>query len=185
MSIISEVKKFVEEESKKPTSKYGYEPFIYHFTPVVKYARKLAKEYKADLEIVTIAGWLHDIGSITCGRKDHHLTGAKIAEKKLQELKYPQEKIDRVKNCILNHRGSVKNKPESIEEQILIEADAMSSFDNLEGLFKAAYVYEDLDQKDAKKSVMQKYENKWNQLKFPKSKELLKEKYKAIKLLLR
>lgn len=184
MDIVSKIKNFVKEESKKPTSKYGYEPFIYHFTPVVKYARKLAKEHGADVEIVTLAGWLHDIGSITSGRKDHHLTGAKIAEEKLKELNYPAEKIEKVKNCILNHRGSVKNKCQTIEEQIIAEADAMSSFDNLQGLFKAAFVYEGLDQNEARKSVLKKYENKWRQLHLKGSKDILRAKYEAIKLLL-
>jgi len=30
MEIVVSIKKFVEKECKKPSSKYGYEPFIYH-----------------------------------------------------------------------------------------------------------------------------------------------------------
>ncbi len=30
---MKEVKNFVEEECKKPTSKYGYEPLVFHFIP--------------------------------------------------------------------------------------------------------------------------------------------------------
>lgn len=44
MSIIGKVKKYVEEECKKPTSKYGYEPFHFHFKPVAEYAEQLGEK---------------------------------------------------------------------------------------------------------------------------------------------
>jgi len=183
--IINTVKKFVEDECKKPTSKYGYEPFVYHFVPMVRYATKLADELNADKEIVIIAAWLHDIGSIIYGRSDHHITSTKVAEKLLKKLKYPPERIERVKKCILNHRGSVKNECVSLEEKIISDADAMSNFDNLSGIFKAAFIYENLDQGEAKTSVLNKLQNKWGQLYFDKSKELIRPRYEAAIMLLK
>lgn len=185
MDIINEIKNFVEEECKKPGSKYGYEPFIFHFIPMVDYAEKLSEELGGDKEVILISSWLHDIGSIIYGRKDHHITGAEIAEKKLREFNYPEEKIELIKKCILNHRGSQQNKRESIEEQIIAEADTLSGFDNLSGIFKAALVYENKSQEEAKDSVRQKLERKWNQLHFEKSKEIIKPKFEAIMLLLK
>ena len=152
---------------------------------MVKYAKKLAKELNADLEIVEIAGWLHDVGSIVEGRDNHHISSAKIAEKLLTDLKYPKEKIKRVKNCILNHRGSVNNKRISLEEKVISDADAMSAFDNLSGIFKAALVYEKMEQGEAKESVRNKLTNKYKQLNFNKSKELIRPKYEAALLLLK
>ncbi|EKE19562.1 MAG: hypothetical protein ACD_8C00138G0005 [uncultured bacterium] len=184
MNIVQKVKNFVEDECGKPTSKYGYEPFEFHFAPTVKYAKMLATDLGGDEEIVEIAGWIHDIGSIMVGRDDHHITGAKIAEEKLREFGYPEEKVQLVKNCVLHHRGSQKMELETLEEQIVAEADAMSNFDNLSGIFKAAFVYENLNQGEARKSVFKKLENKWNQLKFEKSKEIIRPKFQAIKLLL-
>jgi uncharacterized protein len=139
MNIINEIKHFVENECKKPSSKYGYEPFPFHLVPMVNYAEKLADELGGDKEVILIATWLHDIGSIIYGREDHHITSAKIAEEKLNELRYPAEKIELIKKCILNHRGSQQNRRDSIEEQIVAEADALSNFDNIAGIFKAAY----------------------------------------------
>lgn len=185
MDIIEEIKRFVEEESRKPTSKYGYEPFEYHFIPVVNYAGKLADEMGGDKEVVLIAAWLHDIGTIIYGREDHHITGAEIAEKKLKELNYPIEKIELIKKCILNHRGSKHFNQESIEEQIVAEADVLSAFENISGIFKAAFVYENQDQGQAKKSTMEKFENKWNQLHFESSKNIVRPKYEAAKILLK
>lgn len=184
MNIVEKVKNFVEEESLKPSSKYGYEPFVYHFTPTVKYAVELARELGADEEVVEIAAWLHDIGSVVYGREDHHLTGAKIAEEKLKEFNYPSEKIEIVKGCILNHRGSQKNNPTSTEEKIIADADALSNFDNIAGIFKAAFIYENLNQAEAKEAVRKKLENKWNQLNFENSKKIIKPKYEAVMTIL-
>lgn len=182
-NIIEKVRQFVEDECRKPTSKYGYESYVFHFTQVVQYSKQLAKEFEADEEIVEISAWLHDIGSIMIGRKDHHLTGAKIAEEKLKEFGYPTERIALVKNCILHHRGSIKSEMGSLEEQIVAEADSMSAFDNIVGVFKAALVYENLTQDEALKSVSKKLESKWSQLKFERSKEIVRPKYDAFKIL--
>lgn len=184
MNITEKVKKFVEDECKKPTSKYGYEPFLFHFPFVVKYSEELASELGADKEIVCLAAWLHDIGSIIYGREDHHITGAKIAEKKLKELNYPPEKIELIKKCILNHRGSKNHERKSLEEKIISDADAMNCFDTIPGIFKAAFVYENLNQAEAKKSIKRKPENKWKQLYFENSKEIIKPKYEATMIIL-
>lgn len=185
MNTITEVKNFVEEECKKPTSHYGYEPFVYHFPFVVQYALELADRLGGDKEVLTIAGWLHDIGSIVYGRDDHHISGAKIATEKLKKLGYQKEKIELVKNCILSHRGSQNNHRASIEEQIIADADALSNFDNIGGIFKAAFIYEGLDQAEAQKSVWEKLERKWNKLHFTESKGIIRPKYEAAKLLLK
>jgi uncharacterized protein len=185
MEIIKQIKNFVEEECKKPTSKYGSEPFEFHFLPTVEYAEKLADKLGGDKEVILISAWLHDIGSIIYGRENHHITSMKIAEMKLKELDYPLEKIELVKKCILNHRGSQENKRETIEEQIVAEADAMNSFDNLSGNFKAAFVYENLTQGEAKNTVREKLKRKYKQLHFKESKEIIKPKFEAILLLLK
>ena len=183
-NVVEQVRMFVEEECKKPTSRYGYEPYIWHFVPMHRYAKKLAENLGADIEIVELAAWLHDIGSIMKKREDHQITGAKIAEDKLKELDYPENKIKKIKLCILNHRGSVNNKKESVEEKIIADADAMSHFDAIPGLFGAAYVNEKKNRTEAKESVKQKLIRSWNKLSFEESKKLVKPKYEAAMLLL-
>jgi uncharacterized protein len=185
MNIVNEIKKFVKSECKKPSSKYGYEPFSFHFKPMAEYAEKLTDQLGGDKEIVLIAAWLHDIGSIIYGREDHHITGAKIAEEKLKELGYSDEKIELVKQCILNHRGSKHNERKSLEEKIIAEADVMSNFDNIAGIFKAAFVYENKTQGEARDSVRRKLERKWRQLHFENSKKIVKPKFEAAMLLLK
>ncbi|OGJ12783.1 hypothetical protein A3K82_02465 [Candidatus Pacearchaeota archaeon RBG_19FT_COMBO_34_9] len=178
-NIIEKIRQFVEEESKKPTAKYGYEPYLFHLIPVRNYAVKLAKKLGADVEVVEIAALLHDIGSIIYGRENHHVTGAEITEKKLKELGYPQEKIERVKSCILNHRGSVNNHKATVEEQIIADTDSLSHFDNLSGLFKAAFIYENLNQQEAMTNVLSKLKRSFEKLSFQESREIIKPRYDA------
>lgn len=183
MDIIKEIKQFVKEECEKPTSKYGFEPFGNHFEPTVKWAEKLADELGGDKDVILIAAWLHDIGSIVEGREDHHIAGSKIARKKLSELDYPENKIQLVEKCILHHRGSRDDERESLEEKIVAEADAMSNFDNIEGIFKAAFVYENKNQKEARREVLEKLERKWKQLYFKKSRDLIRPRLEAVRIL--
>jgi uncharacterized protein len=175
---IEEVRKFVEEECKKPTSRYGCTPYLAHFIPMAGYARFLAEKLNADAEIVEIAAWLHDIGSIIHGREEHHITGAEIAEKKLREWGYPEEKIAKVKHCIISHRGSKNIKRETIEAQIIADADAMDIFNDVKNRIKAATDYENKTLEEAKKSVRQKLINSFNKLS-SQAKEIAKPKFEA------
>ena len=184
-NITEQIRKFVEREHKKPTSKYGYEPYEFHLVPMHQYAKQLAEKLGADVESVGISAWLHDVGSIVYGRENHHITGARIAEEKLKEFNYSREKIEKIKHCILTHRGSNGLKPKTLEAQIIAEADAMSNFDNIAGIFKAAFIYEHQTQGKAKETTKQKLINKWKKLSFPESKELIKPKYDAAMLLLK
>ena len=183
-NIVEKVRRFVEEESKKPTNKYGYETYKNHFVIVVQLVKILSEKLHADTEVAELAAWLHDIGSIMVGRENHHTTGAEIAERKLRELNYPEEKIEKVKKCILNHRGSQQSVRDSIEEQIIADADAITAFDSISDLFGAAFVCETKDRDEARKSVLNKLINCWNKLSFQESKDLVKPKYEAAMLLL-
>lgn len=131
--VTNKVRGFVEREFAKPDAMYeGCIPT--HFEPVVKYGLELAEIRKGDKEIVEIAAWLHDIGSIMGQYENHHIVSAEVAEKLLSGLGYPREKIDAVKHCILVHRGSLALKRETKEAQILADADAMSHFDDIDGI---------------------------------------------------
>ena len=185
MNIIEEIRKFVEEESKKPGAKYGYDPYKFHLIPMCVHAKKLAREFGADVEIVELASWLHDIGSIIYGRENHHSTGAEIAERKLKKLNYPLDKIRKIKHCILSHRSSNGIKAKTLEAKIISDSDAISNFDNIAGIFKAAFVYEKQNEGEAKESTREKLQRKWNKLYFEESKNLIREKYEAVMLLLK
>jgi hypothetical protein len=60
----------------------------------------------------------------------------------------------------------------------------LSAFNNISGIFKAAFVYEHRDQAEARDSVREKLKNKWVQLHFDDSRKLIKPKFEAAMLLL-
>ncbi len=182
--IINKVKQFVKKEYQKPTATYGFGPFANHILPVVDLADSLAKKLGADREVVILAGYLHDIGSCCYDRETHHQTGAKIAEDLLKKFNYPEDRIKLIKKCIYNHRGSMNLERKSLEEKIIAEADTLSCFENIPGLFEAALVHEGLDQNEAGQSVLEKMERKYAQLHLPESKSIGKPKIEALRLLL-
>jgi len=108
-----------------------------HIELVAYYALELAERYGADKEITALGALLHDISgpSEYGAREEHHIRGAEIAGQLLSGLDYPQDKIERVKNCVLNHRGSVPKDKNTLEEECVADADALAHFDRYPGLF--------------------------------------------------
>ncbi len=106
--IISYLEKEILRRSESETDKLGMGVYN-HIRLVVCNAVCMADKYNADLEIVLISAWLHDVASITDYSlyKEHHIHGAHIAEDILSRFNYGQDKTDMVKQCILHHRGSV------------------------------------------------------------------------------
>lgn len=184
MTIVEKARQFVKSECKKPTSIYGSGVYFEHFVPMVKHSKDLCRKLGGDLELIILAAWLHDIGSIVYGRKNHHLTSAKIAESFLTKNRYDKIKIKLILKCIKNHRQSTDLKRKTLEEKIIADADAICNFDMLPGLFYATLVVENLTPIEAAKSVKKKLENKWRRLHFRESKEIIKPKFEAAMLLL-
>ena len=175
--IINFIEKEVETRAKSKNNFFGIGAF-YHIKAVVNNAIILAKEYNADLEVVTIAAWLHDIASITKYEyyEEHHIYGAQIAKQILEKFNYENEKIELVQKCILNHRGSKLAKKHTLEELCVADADAISHFDNVPSLFYLAYVTRGLDENKGKEFVKSKLQRSYNKLS-EQSKELYKQKY--------
>jgi len=166
-------------------SSINHYPGIYnnHLVSVVKHAKELALDYGVDPIMMQIAAWLHDIGSVLHGRKDHHITGAKIADELLTTLGYDREKIEIVKNCILKHRGSQKLKPETDAELILAEADALANLDSPGVLYNISLVCENKTPQESDAAVWEKVQNKWAQISL-RNKHRVLDKYNAYKTLL-
>lgn len=65
MNIIEFIEKEVEDKCKEENNVFGYGIWSHHIVSVVKYAKLLAKEIGADIEVVEIASLLHDYGRIS------------------------------------------------------------------------------------------------------------------------
>ncbi len=85
----------------------------------------------ARLEVLSAAALLHDIGrreeTANKGRICHAATGAKMAQKILQELDFSPLAIREIVHCIATHRFRSGAVPHSLEAKILFDADKLDS----------------------------------------------------------
>lgn len=184
MDYVSKIRKYV-------ISKHSENDYKYHISVVVKNALKLAEIKKADKEIVEMAALLHDIGRVKGVRpsdakeNDHHIAGAKIADKYLSKIQYPEVKKKKVLGCILAHRGrSDDYAPKTIEEIVVQNADATAHFISFLDLYRC--YTEDEGMKRGSEIIRIKIDREWSKkLTLPEAKKLVKKEYEAISLLLK
>ena len=181
MDIIELMTKEVKSRCYACENIYGPGIWTHHIVSVVEHAKKLAKRYGADIEIVTLSAILHDVASVTNIDyvKQHHIIGAEIAEELLSSLNYPQEKINRIKLCILNHRGSKIANKQSIEEICVADADSLSHFDNIPSLFSMVYKEKQMTIDEGAKFIKEKLDRSFLKLS-DETKMLHQEKYKSV-----
>jgi uncharacterized protein len=183
MTIIEQVEQIVRETCAKETNKFVF-AMDNHFIAVVENAKLLAHKLGADLEIVTIAAWLHDYASVYDVKlmEEHHIHGPKLAQEILSKLNYPQDKIDKIKHCIEAHRGSQKILRQTIEAECVASADAMAHITEFPALLILGWVTHGKGYKDGIEFALTKMERSWKKL-IPEARELVRDKYDAIKKL--
>ncbi len=174
----------LEKVRKEVKSEEHIDIWNYHIVIVIKYAKQLADIFKIDKELVELAALLHDIGTIKVGRENHEITGQKEAKKILEKLNYDKKIVDEVIHCIATHRGDLNNPPKTMIAKIVANADAMAHFDVIPRFFywktKAGENFKDIIQ-----YVEDKVERDWNnKITLPEARDIVREKYKAIKLIL-
>ncbi|MDO8648118.1 MAG: HD domain-containing protein [Candidatus Diapherotrites archaeon] len=180
----------VEKTRAFAKENHDSEGFKYHILPVVKNAMLLAKKLHADLEVVETAAFLHDIGVAAKiaefeVENDHHITGSEIAGEFLQKTGCKKEFIEKVKHCILAHRGRKGPKPETLEAEIIANADAMAHFESFLTIF-GYFLKTTSSFEEAVVEVEKKMQRDWNKkLTLPEAKEIVKPKYEAIMLVLK
>jgi len=175
---ITKIRKLVKEKFKETDWKY-------HIIPVIKYAKKLAKEYRINEKMVELAALLHDIGRIEMkDDEEHHIIGIPKAEKILRKYEYPEETIKQVLHCVESHRTSKGPKPMTMLAKIIANADAMAHFDALP-VFFYWLATQGKSFEEIVKWVDEKIEKDWHKkITFPKAKKIVEKKYKAVRLLL-
>ena len=176
----------VKRRCELPTNVYGIGAWDHHIKIVYELAKKYADGYNANLEIVAIAALLHDIASVTdeSYTEEHHIIGAKIAEELLLNENYSIEKIDLIKKCILNHRGSRLVEKTSPEEICLADSDAMAHFYSIPSLLSMVYREKGLSIDEGSKFVLDKLERSYNKMS-DKGKQLVLKQYNSAKDILR
>ena len=181
MNIIYEIEREVKEKINeyKINSEDNYDFWNEHIKYVCKESEKLAENYNADLEIVLLGALLHDIALIckTGGKKEHHINGKIIADEMLSRYNYPDDRKERVLNCVYNHRSS-KNAA-TIEELCVSDADILSHFDNIAMLFNSAFNRNNINLSEVRGWMKECFEKDYNDLS-DKTKEVFKDRYRLI-----
>jgi putative nucleotidyltransferase with HDIG domain len=101
-----------------------------HTQRVAQYGKQIAREEGADEEVVVTACLLHDVAHFDPleSYKDHGREGARISRSLLEELGYPEERIEAICYAIAVHvDGEV-----DFEHAHTLEADIVSEADNID-----------------------------------------------------
>lgn len=181
--VVESIKEELLKRCKTYNEKYSYDFWNDHIKYVVKNSIELAKKYGADVEIVELGALLHDISipSEIGTREDHNIYGAKIADELLTELNYPEDRKERVKECVLRHRGSKSLPRNTIEEECVADADVLAHFDCIPSLFHLAFAKNEMELsiEDGTEFVKKKLERDYNKLS-EKTKKEIKDRYENI-----
>lgn len=124
---------------------HGYD----HILRVYRMAERLAQAEGADREIVRAAALLHDAeGPLTGGsRSAHQLASAEFARQILEAEGWPDDRITAVQHCIRAHRfRDDREQPETIEAQVLFDADKLDAIGAIGAVRAIAYAV--LDQQN-------------------------------------
>ena len=153
-------------EKQTKGSKDEYNIYREHIRYVYKHVVKLSEGKAVDREVLEISALLHDIAmtDMTLDRSRHNEYGAGIAEQLLRENGYPEEKIQHVKNCILNHSSRRAEYRTTEEERILVDADGLSHFDSYKSLYSLAHRVMGLNDEDSLKFIQDKLTKDYNEL---------------------
>jgi uncharacterized protein len=100
-----------------------------HTLRVRQLCRVLGQEENADLEILEAAALLHDIGRPEEAKSgvSHAKIGAEMAIAFLATTSFPKDKLSAVASAIQTHRYSEQLTPESLEGEILSDADKLDA----------------------------------------------------------
>lgn len=130
MNIDTKYKKIIEIVQDKMTcSAHNLD----HVFRVYNLCLLVAKhEENVDLEVLIPSALLHDIARVEeskdkTGELDHAILGSEIAEDILRKLQYEEDKIEKIKHCIISHRFRTGNEPHTIEAKILFDSDKLDA----------------------------------------------------------
>lgn len=174
--------------------KYEEGDFKYHISAVVKNAMLLADKLKANKDVVEMASYLHDIARSLnrddvnnfVRKNEHHILGAEQSKEFLKKLNYDDEFIEKVAHCVLAHRGRAEPNPETLEAEIVACADAMAHFDTFLDLIPLFIKTNNGSFENAIIELEKKMDRNWNKkLTLPEAKEISRDKYRAIMLLIK
>ena len=168
-----------EEQTRGTKDEYNI--YNEHIQYVYKYVCLLSKDKNVDHEVLELSALLHDIAMTdkSLDRSRHNEYGAEIVEQLLRENNYPEDKVQFVKKCILNHSSKRAEFRTTEEERILVDADGLSHFDSINNLYNLAHNVMDLNDDDTIKFIQDKLTRDYTEIS-DDLKYLIQDKYDKI-----
>lgn len=180
-NIVETVKKELLKYTIQSYQKDGYDFWDDHIKYVFQNSKMLAAKRGADVEICELAALFHDMSMPAefGPREKHEIYSAKMARSLLIDMRYPEEKIELIEKCILHHRSSKDTTRNTLEEEIIADADVMAHFDNIPSLFSLVYRKMQLPVSEGREYVKKKLAKDYKKLSST-AKEEMKERFEAI-----
>lgn len=168
-----------EEQTRGTKDEYNI--YREHIQYVYKYVVLLSENKNVDREVLELSALLHDIAMTdrSLDRAKHNEYGSAIAEQLLRENNYPEDKIQLVKKCILNHSSKRAEFRTTEEERILVDADGLSHFDSINNLYSLAHNVMGLNDEDTLNFIKDKLTKDYNEIS-ENLKYLIQEKYDSV-----
>ena len=168
-----------EEQTKGTKDEYNI--YKEHIQYVYKYVCLLSKDKDVNHEVLELSALLHDIAMTdkTLDRSKHNEYGSEIAEQLLRNNNYPEEKVQLVKKCILNHSSKRAEFRTTEEERILVNADGLSHFDSINNLYSLAHKVMNLNDEETIKFIQDKLTKDYYEIS-DELKYLIQDKYDRI-----
>jgi uncharacterized protein len=183
--IAETVRECVFSECSSSKNAFGPAFFEQHLSVVVEYAKRLGAVLVADLEIIELAAWLHDISAMQdfAALPKHPALSAAIARKLLGERGYPPERINRVARCIASHSVPVQVGSGLPEEVCVSNADAMAQI--VKPVYWLYYVFRvrQFTFAEGRDWLRQRVESNWAAL-IPPARAIIEEEYQQVRELL-
>ncbi len=122
---------YIRQTAKKLTTDSNGSHDWFHTRRVYDLCMKIGKKEGANLDILGMAAFLHDIGrpfqDRSKGKICHAEKGAELAADILSKIDIPEEYRDNIIHSIHTHRFRGSNRPETIEAKVLFDADKLDS----------------------------------------------------------
>jgi uncharacterized protein len=119
---MKKIEKFAEQKSKGRDYNHAFD----HIQRTVKLAKIIGKKEKADLDVVVVSAYLHDVGQ-SVRFKGHNKISVRMARELLKKLKFDKKFIEAVAHCIYCHSTSCVNEAKTIEAKVLYDADMLQT----------------------------------------------------------
>jgi len=102
-----------------------------HTLRVYELCERIGKVEGADMEVVKIAAYLHDIGRSvqdqSAGKYCHAAEGAKLAREIVGQVPLSDFQKNNIIHCVRSHRFRGNDEPKTLEAKVLFDADKLDS----------------------------------------------------------